>query len=108
MSKLPSDDSSRSLRGRIAAHMSWARTENRSARTARARQAFLDRFEREADPDGTLPDDVRTARAEHLRKAHFTRLALASKEARARRARRASKPVVEAPNDPEPDLPEAV
>ena len=57
--------------------------------TENARKAFNDRFEREADPDGKLPDDERRRRAEHLRKAHFTQLAL--KSAKARRERAAAK-----------------
>jgi len=32
----------------------WARTDDRAGRTASARQAFRDRFEREVDPDGKL------------------------------------------------------
>jgi len=51
----------RSLRARIAAHMSWANTEDRSARTAAARKAALERFERQVDPNGTLPPQERCA-----------------------------------------------
>ena len=58
------------------------------ARTRAGRVAFLDRFEREVDPDGVLDITERQRRAEHAKKAHFARLALAS--ARARRARKAS------------------
>lgn len=74
--------SERSLRGSIASHESWARTEDRSARTAPARRALLDKFEREADPDGVLSPAERQRRAEHLRKAHFQRLALKSAQSR--------------------------
>ncbi len=70
------------LRARLASHASWAQTSDPSARTAPARQKFLDRFEREVDPDGTLPPAERARRAEHARKAYFTRLALASAKAR--------------------------
>jgi hypothetical protein len=38
----------------IAAHESWARTVDRSARTASARRAAWDRFERLVDPDNQL------------------------------------------------------
>jgi hypothetical protein len=76
----------RSLRARIAAHASWANTSDRSARTAAARKAALDRFERQVDPDGVLPAEERTQRAASARKAHFARLALLS--ARARRSRK--------------------
>lgn len=65
----------RSLRAQIAAHESWANTEDRPARTANARRAFDDKFLKQAGGD--------PKRAEHLRKAHYARLAL--KSARARR-----------------------
>ena len=65
----------RRLRARIAAHESWARTPDRSARTANARKALDDKFLAEANGD--------PRRAEHLRKAYYARLAL--KSARARR-----------------------
>lgn len=67
----------------IASHESWAKTENRTARTHNGRQAFLARFEREVDPDGVLLPAERARRAENARKAYFKRLAL--KSARARR-----------------------
>lgn len=73
------------LAGRLGAHVSWANTEDRAARTAPARQAFLDRFEREVDPDGVLSIQERAVRAEHARKAYFTRLALRAAQARRRR-----------------------
>jgi hypothetical protein len=76
----------RALIASIAAHASWARTPDPSVRTANARRAFADRFEREADPDGTLPPDERARRAEHLRRAHYKRLALKSVQARRKRA----------------------
>ena len=77
----------RSLRARLAAHVSWANTADRAARTAAARKAALDRFERQVDPDGVLPAEERIRRAAHARQAHFIRMALRS--AQARRARRA-------------------
>lgn len=73
------------MRARIAALESWARTPDRSARTAAARRGLLDRFEREADPDGTLTLAERARRAEMLRKAYYTRLAYLSARARRRR-----------------------
>jgi hypothetical protein len=75
----------RSLRAQIAAHESWAHTEDRPARTANARKAMLDKFETQVDPDGILPPAERAKRAEHARKAHFKRLALKSARARRRR-----------------------
>ncbi len=76
----------RVLRARIAAHVQWAVTEDRTARSAPGRNAFLARFEAEArqlHPDGS-PERIARA-AEHLRKAHMARLALASSKARAAR-----------------------
>jgi hypothetical protein len=67
-------DPLRTLRSRIAAHESWAATENRSARTAPARAALDQKF---LDAAGGDP-----IRASHLRKAHFARLALKSAQAR--------------------------
>jgi hypothetical protein len=76
----------RALVARLAAHESWARTEDRQARTAPARQAFLGRFEAEVDPEGVLPPQERARRAESARQAHMTRMALRSAQARRRRA----------------------
>jgi hypothetical protein len=56
--------------------------------TKAARQAFMSTFERQADPDCTLTEDERVRRAMHLRKAHFTRMAIRSAETRANRASR--------------------
>jgi hypothetical protein len=75
----------RSLRGRIGAYESWARTPDRAARTWPARKAASDRFEREVDPDGVLTLQERANRAEWARKAHMQRLALKSAAARQRR-----------------------
>jgi hypothetical protein len=69
-----------------AAHTSWAMTPDRSARTAPARKAALDRFERQVRELFPDLDDVEVAiRAAHLRKAHF--LSMAAKSAEVRRAR---------------------
>ena len=69
---------------RIAAEVSWSRTADRSARTKPGRQAFLDRFEREVDPEGKLPSDERRRRAQHALRAHMMRLAKRSSTARRR------------------------
>lgn len=76
----------RSMRARLASHTSWARTEDRSARTAPARRAFDERFERQVDPGGVLDPAERARRAESARSAHFTRMALKSAQSRRRRA----------------------
>lgn len=72
--------SERKLAAAIAAEQSWANTEDRSARTAPARRALDEKFLREAGGD--------PKRAEHLRRAHYKRLALKSAQSR-RRAREA-------------------
>lgn len=72
----------RTLQARIAAHESWAKTEDRTKRTAPGTRAMLQRFERQVDPDGTLPPEERAKRADAARKAYFGRLALASAQAR--------------------------
>lgn len=68
----------RSLQGQLAAHESWANTENRSARTAPARRALEAKFLAEAGGD--------PQRAESLRKAYYARLALKSVQARKARS----------------------
>ena len=75
----------RSLRGRLGAHKLHATHDSRVL-TAPARAAFLAKFEDEVDPDQQLPVLERQRRAEHARKAYFTRLALASVRARRTRA----------------------
>ncbi|GAA4117555.1 hypothetical protein GCM10022215_18340 [Nocardioides fonticola] len=69
------------LAAQVGAHVSWANTPDRSARTAPARAALARKFLDEAGGD---PD-----RAEQLRKAHFANLALKSVQAR-RKLREAS------------------
>lgn len=89
---MPSKDPTlRRLASSIAGEERWARLskEDRADATAAARKAFWDRFDYAVDPDGTMDPVERATRAEHLRKAYFHRLALAS--AKARRARRSTK-----------------
>ena len=83
-------DTIRTQIARLGAYESWAKTADRTARTAPGRAAANTRFEREVDPNNELPPAERAKRAEYARKAHFTRLAL--KSAKVRRARAASKP----------------
>lgn len=78
----------RRRRARIAAHASWANTTDRTARTSSGTKAFLGRFERQVDPDGALPEDVRAAMAKHARTAYMLQLAERSAAARRRRRRR--------------------
>lgn len=80
----PQISAAASMLGRIGAHVSWANTEDRTARTAPARAARDQKFFDQADGD--------PVRAAHLRKAYFLNLAL--KSAQARRARKAGGPDV--------------
>src|SRR5690242_15512293 len=92
MSGRSSDANDRVLRARMAAHALHARVSDPSAHTAPARAAFMSRFEREVDPDGTLDPAERARRAEHAKRAYFIRLARASRNARARKQRREEGP----------------
>lgn len=71
-------DSELSIAGRIGAHISWANTPDRTARTAPARAGFDAKFLEQAEGD--------PVRAAHLRKAHFAKLALKSAQARRRKS----------------------
>lgn len=85
------DPQDRSLRASLAAHTSWANTLDPTSRTAKARAAANGRFEkqaRELHPDAT--DDQIARTAEHLRKAYFKRLALASAKSRRAKAKTAA------------------
>jgi hypothetical protein len=76
------DDGDKGLNGRIGAHVSWSRTSDRSARTKPARDKFLEKFERQVDPEGILPQKERRQRAESARKAYMLQLARRSAMAR--------------------------
>lgn len=80
---MPADE--RTLLARSAAHASWAKTTDPTARTAPGRAAADLRFHNEVDPTGVLDPAERARRADHARKAFMTRLAL--KSVQARRAR---------------------
>lgn len=75
----------RSLRARAAAYRLHSLYDSRDI-TANARAAFQDRFTKQVDPDGVLPETERQRRAECARKAYYADLA--AKSARARRMRR--------------------
>lgn len=82
----------RTLRARIAANTRWAHSSDAQAKAngQRAQRGLLERFAREVDPDGVLPEVERYRRAEQARQAHMQRLALASSKARAKNARAAT------------------
>ncbi len=69
------------LRGRIGAYRLHSTHDSREI-TAPARRAFLRRFEREVDPEGTLAPTERQRRAEMALKAHMAGLAYRSAKAR--------------------------
>ncbi|MPZ69723.1 MAG: hypothetical protein GEU71_09355 [Actinobacteria bacterium] len=69
----------------MAAYSLHAQRDSREV-TAPARAKFLERFEREVDPNGVLSETERARRAECARSAYFTRLALLSSTARRKRA----------------------
>lgn len=71
----------RSLRARMAAHAMHAKNNSKET-TAAGTAAFLARFEREVDPDGTLAPEERARRAEHARRAYMAGLRLRSSKAR--------------------------
>ena len=72
------------LANQAAALERWAHTPKaeREANGRRGQAGLLARFEREVDPDGTLPAAERARRANRKRKAHMARLAKASSQAR--------------------------
>lgn len=71
------------MRARAAAYTLHSRVDGRE-HTQPARDAFMARFEKEVDPDGILTPAERRRRAECAKRAHFTRMALASAKARAK------------------------
>jgi len=76
----PAVNREQALRGRIGAYRLHALHGNDTAAVGRA--AFLAKFDREVDPDGTLAPEERAQRAMAARKAHFARLAYLSAIAR--------------------------
>lgn len=85
MSSTPAE---RSTQAQIAALTRWGTTGDRSAATTAARRGLRARFEREADPDGTLTPDELERRVDALQRAHMLRMSLKAQKAR-REAREA-------------------
>src|SRR5262245_27928645 len=65
MTMAANDPTERVLRARLAAHALHAKLDDPAAHTAPARRSFLERFEREVDPEGILEPVERARRAEH-------------------------------------------
>jgi hypothetical protein len=74
----------RHMRATIAASDRWA-SEDPAEQGQRMRRGFLEKFEREVDPEGQLPPAERERRARSALRAHMIRLAFASSKARAAR-----------------------
>jgi len=72
----------RVLTARIAAAERWGHTNDRAAATAPVRRGLRAKFEREADPDGTLNPAERGRRADHLMRAHMLRMSRAAAHSR--------------------------
>ena len=75
----------RRSRARLAALVQWSKTEDWSARTQTARDAFMRRFEDQVDPDRRLDPEQRARQAEMARRAYFVRIGRKSADARAAR-----------------------
>ena len=78
----------RRIRASIAANERWARTPDRAAATAAAREARWEKYlatAAELAPAGADHADI-AARAEHLRQADMKRMALKSAQARRKKA----------------------
>ena len=85
MARTPLTPEQRSIRGAIAANDRWSR-EDPAENAARGQRGLIEKFRREVDPDGTLPEAERERRTQCAYRAHFQRLALASSKARSRKA----------------------
>lgn len=72
-----------SERGRLAANTRWAGEDPRE-QAARARTTLLERFRRQADPDGSLPEYEVERRARALLNAHMSAMRFAKSRARSR------------------------
>lgn len=81
------DQSLRRQRGRIGAYALHSQYDSRQL-TAHARRTFQESFEHKVDPDGVLPPEERSRRAEHARTLYYRQLAYRS--AKARRQRRSA------------------
>lgn len=78
----------RSIRARIGG-LALASQRDPKEYTAKARASFLERFERDVDPEGILAPQERQRRAQAARKGYFVKLAL--KSAKKRRTKKAAK-----------------
>lgn len=86
-------DNVHALNGRIGALVSWAGTTpaERTRRTERGRAALLEKYEREADPEGRLSPAQRAEAGQMLLQAHMLRMSQASRKARAKKTPKSRK-----------------
>lgn len=66
------------------AGLTFAATHDTAEFSARGRQGNWERYLREVDPDGVLPEAERTRRAKAARRAEMSRMALRSAQVRRR------------------------
>lgn len=68
----------------LASNLRWTSLtpEERTAATEAARSAFVQRWERLVDPDGTLDPADRATRAAEAKRAHYANMALKGAEVR--------------------------
>ena len=86
------DPQIRHMQAQIAANTRWA-NEDPKPNMIRARAGIMAKLEREADPEGLLPEAERRRRAESAYKVRMQRMALKSVQARKRkREAKASQP----------------
>lgn len=78
------DPTYRSMRARLAAYERWSRASeaDRAEQVRKMHRGMQDRWERQVDPDGTLPHAERIKRAEAAKKAHMTRMSMQSRTKR--------------------------
>jgi hypothetical protein len=80
------------------AHLSWAKTPNRTARTAPGRATADAALEAKIDPDGVMSEADRAKAIKNLRQAHMIRMSRLAAEKRA--AKVATKKKAAAPSTP--------
>ena len=86
MAAPPLSPAQRSQRARVAALVRWS-GEDPAAHAKHMRECFDQRFHRQVDPDGVLPEAERQRRAIAARRAYFAGLALKSSQVRQRAGR---------------------
>jgi hypothetical protein len=69
---------------KLAALSRWSRDDAPRAGTEKAREAFIERFERQVDPNHVLPEGQRRRAAKNALAEHMLRLSLAAARARAK------------------------